>query len=156
MDILDEEILQLWKALELHGVRYIMIGGFATNLHGFARTTADMDLWIEDNQVNRKNLVIALEHCGLTYIDSLKDAALIPGWTSVKLPSGFEIDLMTYAAGLPADRFAECFEAASVAEISGISVRFLHINHLIQSKEVANRPKDQIDVIELKRIRDQG
>lgn len=28
----------------LHQVKYIMVGGFAVNLHGFARTTSDMDI----------------------------------------------------------------------------------------------------------------
>jgi hypothetical protein len=32
-----------------------MIGGFATNLHGYSRTTKDIDIWIEDNVENRKN-----------------------------------------------------------------------------------------------------
>jgi len=32
-------------------------------------------------------------------------------------------------------------------------VPFLHINHLIQNKKVVNRPKDQVDVIELEKIR---
>ena len=33
-------------------------------------------------------------------------------------------------------------------------VRFLHINHLIASKKAANRPKDQIDVIYLEKIKE--
>ena len=33
-----------------------MIGGFATNLHGYQRFTGDMDVWIEDTSENRKNL----------------------------------------------------------------------------------------------------
>ena len=156
MDVLDDEILSLWRALYTEGVRYIMIGGFATNLHGFARTTADIDLWVADSQENRIALIKALNSCGLKHIDALKHSPLIPGWTSVKLPSGFELDLMTYAAGLPAESFDACYEVASVAEIGGISIRFLHINDLIRSKEAANRPKDQIDLIELKRIREGG
>ncbi len=48
MDVLDEDILSLWKELYKQDVRYIMIGGFATNLHGYIRTTNDIDLWIDD------------------------------------------------------------------------------------------------------------
>ena len=32
-------------------------------------------------------------------------------------------------------------------------VPFLHINHLIQNKKVVNWPKDQIDVMELEKIK---
>ena len=54
MDIFDEEIVNLWRLLYKHHVRYIMVGGFATNLHGFSRITADADIWLEDNLENRK------------------------------------------------------------------------------------------------------
>jgi hypothetical protein len=40
MDILDDEILSLWRSLSTNKVRYIMVGGFATNLHGFNRIEA--------------------------------------------------------------------------------------------------------------------
>ena len=32
------------KALDEHGVRYIMVGALAARLHGFPRMTADMDI----------------------------------------------------------------------------------------------------------------
>ncbi len=41
MDIFDNEILEFWKNLEISNVAYIMIGGYATNLHGFQRFTGD-------------------------------------------------------------------------------------------------------------------
>jgi len=41
---------------------------------------------------------------------------------------------------------------ASIADIDGVQVLFLHINQLIANKKAVNRPKDQIDVIELERI----
>lgn len=35
MDMLDEELLKFWAALQRNKVRYIMVGGFATHFHGF-------------------------------------------------------------------------------------------------------------------------
>jgi hypothetical protein len=35
MDLFNEEILNLFKVLNAHSVVYIMVGGFATNLHDF-------------------------------------------------------------------------------------------------------------------------
>lgn len=46
MDILDEELLNFWKTLNLHQVEYIMVGGFATLFHGFDRTTEDVDIYL--------------------------------------------------------------------------------------------------------------
>ncbi len=38
---MTEEMLKLLHALEQHGVRYLVIGGVAVNLHGFNRNTKD-------------------------------------------------------------------------------------------------------------------
>jgi hypothetical protein len=56
MDIYSDELIQLFKALHKFDVKYILVGGFATNLHGFNRTTADIDIWIKDNEINRRNI----------------------------------------------------------------------------------------------------
>jgi hypothetical protein len=45
MDMLDDELLRFWKALNNNNVRYIMVGGFATRFHGFNRNTDDLDMW---------------------------------------------------------------------------------------------------------------
>jgi hypothetical protein len=37
-----------------------MVGGVATNLHGFQRTTDDIDVWIEDTVDNRNRLRVAM------------------------------------------------------------------------------------------------
>lgn len=42
---------------------------------------------------------------------------------------------------------------ASKSDLDGIIVPFLHINHLIQNKKAVNRPKDQVDVIYLEKIK---
>ena len=39
------------------------------------------------------------------------------------------------------------------ANIDVIKIPFLHINHLIANKKTVNRPKDQLDVIYLEKIK---
>jgi hypothetical protein len=56
MDIFDEEIVKFWKALAANDVRYMMVGGYAVNLHGYQRYTGDLDIWIEDTKENRGKL----------------------------------------------------------------------------------------------------
>jgi hypothetical protein len=60
MDVLDNDLISFWKSLNQYDVKYIMIGGFAVNLHGFSRTTGDLDIWLKDEIRNRKNLGKAL------------------------------------------------------------------------------------------------
>ena len=61
MDIFEEEITSFFQLLNKHSVKYILVGGFAVNYHGFSRATGDVDLWLEDSEVNRKKLVAALK-----------------------------------------------------------------------------------------------
>jgi hypothetical protein len=77
----------------------------------------------------------------------------VPGWTDFHLLNGLRLDIMVDMKGLEGYSFEQCLNMAAVADIDGISVPFLHINQLIDNKKAVNRPKDQIDVIELERIR---
>lgn len=151
MDIYDDEIVLMWKALAKHDVRYMMIGGFAVNYHGFSRTTKDIDLWIEDTAENRKRLGDAFAEVFSGDFSSFQTTQFIPGWTSFRFDSGFEIDIMTEVKGLEQEMFQSCFELAPVTEIFDVPVRFLHYNHLIKSKEAAGRPRDLWDIEELKK-----
>lgn len=147
------DFLNFLRNLNEFQVRYILVGGFATNLHGFLRTTADCDIWIEDSAINRKNLRNALEKTEGGSFDYIERMDFVLGSTSIKLSSGLDLDIMTYLKGFPSDTFNHCFQKASTAEIYGLTIRFLHINHLIEAKKEAGRPKDLIDIIELEKIR---
>ena len=153
MDILDEELLALWQSFQDYQVKYIMVGGFATNLHGFSRTTADCDIWIEDSIENRKNLRKSLESIEQLNFEMVETMDFVPGWSSIKLFSGIDLDIMTYLKGFPQESFQSSYERASIAEIYNLQVRFLHINELIEAKKLAARPKDLIDIEELEKIK---
>ncbi len=153
MDIFDEELLNFWKHLNECHVNYIMVGGVATNLNGYQRTTEDIDVWIDDTSENRENLRKAFRASGMGDYYMLKTMQIIPGWTDFQLNNGLRVDLMLGMKGLEGHTFNECLEMASIAEIVDIKVPFLHINHLIANKKAVNRPKDQVDVIYLEKIK---
>jgi len=152
MDIFDEEILKFWAALQNCQVRYIMVGGYATNLHGFSRYTGDLDIWIEDTKENRRRLRQAFIECGMGDFYMLETMQFVPGWTDFNLMNGLRLDILVDMKGLEGYTFEECLNMASIADIDGVKVPFLHINQLIVNKKAVNRPKDQVDVMELERI----
>ena len=128
-----------------------MIGGFAVNLHGFSRTTGDLDIWLKDEIKNRMNLGKALEKFGYDEL-SFKDLDFVPGWTDFHIGSGVRLDIITTMEGLDNISFDDALANASIAQIYDVNVPFLHINQLIRNKKAINRPKDIIDVIELEKI----
>lgn len=151
MDVLDEEFIRFWRILNNHHVRYIMVGGIATRFHGFNRTTDDVDIWIDDTLVNRQNLRKAFMELGYGDHATIETMQFIPGWTSFNA-AGVELAIMTEMKGIETESFQDCFEKASIANLEGVLVPFLHINHLIANKKAVNRPKDQLDVIQLEKI----
>ncbi|MGZ3755246.1 MAG: hypothetical protein ACXVAY_13735 [Mucilaginibacter sp.] len=153
MDLFDEDLLLFWKCLFQHNVNYIMVGGFATRFHGFNRNTDDLDLWLEDTLTNRKNLRAAFKELQYGDFPSIETMQFVPGWTNFYVGDGIVLDIMTDMKGLENMSFSTCLSQASIADLDGIKIPFLHINQLILNKKVVNRPKDQIDVIELEKIR---
>ena len=152
MDVYDEDLIDFWKSLIKCDVKYLMVGGFAVNMHGFSRTTKDVDIWIKDDKENRRNLGKAMEIFGYGEI-SWEELQFIPGWVDFYIGTGIILDILIDMKGLEGFTFDECLQMASIAEIDDVKIPFLHINHLIANKKAVNRPKDQIDVIELEKIK---
>lgn len=153
MDILDEELLKFWEFLNKNNVSYIMVGGFAVNLQGYSRATEDSDLWLMDELGNRKSLRKAFAELGYGDYPSLETMPFLPGWTQFYIAKGLVLDIMTSMKGLEEFGFEECFSRAKIADFNGVRVPFLNIDDLITNKKAVARPKDQLDVIELERIK---
>jgi hypothetical protein len=154
MDVYDQELLNFWRCLNQCKVQYIMVGGFATNLHGYSRFTSDVDIWIKDTKTNRKQLRLALEQSENYSFESIETMQFIPGWSSIYIASGIELDIMTQLKNFEQEKFDDCHKLAAIAEIYDVKVPFLHLNHLIDEKRKVARLKDLDDVEVLSKIRD--
>lgn len=154
MDIFDEEIVNLFEALNHNQVLYIVVGGLATNLHGYDRYTGDVDIWLKDTPDNRHQLRKAFVECGMPDYPMIETMQFVPGWTDFRLNNSLRLDIMTEMKGIDDYNFDECFEMAAVADIEGADIPFLHISQLIDNKKAVNRPKDQLDVHALERIQE--
>jgi len=130
-----------------------MVGGFAVNMNGFIRATQDSDLWLNDTLVNRQNLRKAYAELGYGDFPTLETMDFTPGWTQFYIANGIILDIMTTMKGLEDKTFDECYNKARVADLEGIKVPFLHLNDLIVNKKALGRPKDQLDVLELEKIK---
>lgn len=151
MDIYDD-VMKVWRTLGENKVRYIMVGGFATYFHGFERNTQDIDIWLEDTLANRKKLRLVLKTLDFGDFPMIETMQFVPGWSSIKY-GDIELDIMTNMKGLEDLTFDDCLTKASIAEIDGIEIPFLHINDLIANKKAVNRLKDRIDVEALEKIK---
>lgn len=153
MDIFDQEILNFWKALHHNEVQYILIGGYAINLHGYQRFTGDLDIWIKDTLENRQALRKAFITCAMGDYPMIERMQFVPGWTEFRLNNSLVLDILTEMKGLENYSFEECLQIASIANIDDVPIPFLHLNQLIANKKAVDRPKDKIDVMALEQIK---
>ena len=65
MDLeLPVDFKEFLKLLSEHGVRYLLIGGYAVGYHGYPRATNDMDIWIAVSSDNARRAVMVLRQFG--------------------------------------------------------------------------------------------
>jgi len=61
---LDPNFKELLKLLNSGEVKFLVLGGYAVNFHGYHRNTADIDLWIAVDPHNAEKVSHALQQFG--------------------------------------------------------------------------------------------
>ncbi|TXH20795.1 MAG: hypothetical protein E6Q95_04945 [Chitinophagaceae bacterium] len=144
-NIFNQDFIDFLEAFNQFKVRYILVGGFSVILHGYSRTTGDMDIWVERTAENYINIQKAFAHFGMSVFDMTEQNFLYhPVWdvyTFGTPPSA--IDIMMSVKGL---NFEQCFQQAIIFETDGLSIRTLHFNNLIEAKKASGRLKDLDDI----------
>ncbi len=147
------EIINLWSAFQAFNVQYIMCGDLAIHFYNPSiHFTNEFDIYIDDSIENRKRLGQALEYLGICKKDFFDSVQFTPGWLQVYL-NGFVLNFFTRLNENSETSFDQHNVFAHSVEIENIPIKFLHLNHLLESKRAANRPKDQIDVLALEEIK---
>jgi hypothetical protein len=144
-NIFKEDFREFIDALNINGVRYILVGGYSVILHGHSRTTGDMDIWVDRTLENYKKIKSAFLQFGMPVFDMTQERflndSLIDVFTFGRPPVA--IDIMISVLGLD---FNECFEKAIYFEDDNLQIRTIHINDLIDAKKASGRPKDLDDL----------
>jgi hypothetical protein len=97
---MDFDVLKrVLAALEARRVRYVIFGAVALNLHGLARSTEDLDLFVDAEESNIEQLKLALKDAiADPEIDQITAADLLGSYPAVQYfpPGGaFHIDILT-------------------------------------------------------------
>lgn len=146
--------------LDRHHVDYVVIGGFAANVHGAVRPTTDIDVAPATTTLNLTRLADALRElkAGIR-VDEMPeglpfetDAEALRGMQMLNLRSEFgDIDLTFSPAGFPGG-YADLIGQAGEHVVDGLTIRVAALQDVITSKATANRPKDREALPELIRL----
>lgn len=144
-NIFNEDFREFIHHLNLSKVRYILVGGYSVILHGYSRTTGDMDIWVDKTLDNYRRIKRAFLSFGMLLFDMTEQNFLDhPNWevfTFGRPPSS--IDIMIKVKGMD---FNECYNNAVFFEEGGLQIRTIHFNNLISAKKASGRSKDINDL----------
>jgi hypothetical protein len=132
------------KLLSSHDVRYLLIGGYAVNYHGYPRATGDIAVWIDREPSNAVKVAEALREFGFRQAsaDLFTEARSVVRMGSPPL----RIEELTSISGV---EFDSCYERRIVGELDGIQVNMISAGDLKANKKASGRLKDLADLEEL-------
>ena len=133
-------------------VDFLLIGGYAVNYHGYIRNTGDMDVWLKPNNDNKLKIIKALENTGIHKEDlnKIRDEFDFENVVVFHFGNAPErIDFLTKVQGV---KFEEAYTRKAILKIKNFEVPILHLDDLIVSKLLANRPQDKADLDMLQKI----
>ena len=144
-NIFHEDFRDFINALNEADVRYILVGGYSVVLHGYSRTTGDMDLWMERTSENYERIIKAFQIFGMPLFDMTESNFLShPIWDVFTFGTPpVAIDIMVKIEGL---NFEEVFKKAVYFEDDELKIRTINRNDLIAAKKIAGRAKDINDL----------
>lgn len=146
---LDKDFREFIELLNEHKVKYLIIGGYAVNFHGYPRYTKDIDFWLWMNEPNIKKLIKAIEEFGFGGLNLEAKDFMVPENIIQLGYEPYRIDLLVEVEGID---FEECYERRTEAELDGIEVKFLSLMDLITVKKAAGRLQDLADAEQLEKL----
>jgi hypothetical protein len=141
----DEQRLRaIFHALGERGVEYAVCGAVALGLHGLARATADLDLFVRPDADNIERLKAALRTViEDPNIDEISAEDLCGAYPAVRYvpPDGFGLDLLARLG----DAFR--YEDLDIEErdYEGVPVKVVTARTLWRMKKDTSRPADRFD-----------
>ncbi len=155
---------QLLNTLTAQSVDFVLVGGMAVQLHGYMRMTYDIDLVLAMSDENLTRFIGTAKELGFipvipVPIEALKDANQIERWYREKGMLAFALREPTLGGSVvdvlvrPDVSYESLVVDAVDAQLFGRVVKVASIDHLLEMKRIANRPKDQLDIIALEKIK---
>ena len=153
--------LDLFRSLERHRVRYLLVGGLAVNLYGVPRMNMDVDVVLALDSANLHEFMAVARELKLkpalpVALEDLLDPVKRAEWVECRNMVAFSlcgggknvpaVDVLI-GVDLP---FEPAYSRREVRDLAGIGVSLAAVDDLIALKEQAGRAQDISDIEHLK------
>jgi predicted nucleotidyltransferase len=138
------------ECLLREGVDFMLVGGYAVALHGWPRTTFDIDFWIMANPENAKAVMRAIKAFGAPLMGLTEADFYRPGMVFQIGNEPQRIDIISAVDGLD---YADASLRAVKMIVDGMEIKVLSLDDLIVNKRASGRPKDIADALALEKLK---
>ncbi len=143
--LLPRDFNEFLKLLNSYEVRYLIVGGYAVNFHGYPRATGDIDVWIDRTAENAERTARAVREFGFREVEP--ELFLQPAKVIRMGQPPLRVEILTSISGV---EFSNCFENRSVADLGGTTASFIGAEDLRTNKKASGRLKDLADLEQLR------
>ena len=148
--MMPEDLKELLRAFNDHGVKYLIVGGYAFGVHAEPRATKDLDIFIGSDEENSKAVFRALAQYGAP-LEGLSPSDFMDGTTFQIGRPPARIDILQRIDGLT---FDEAWENRIEGIVDGqVRAAVISRDDLIRNKLATGREQDILDVKTLRAAR---
>lgn len=141
----------LLAAFVAAGVEFAVVGGVAVNMHGYARATFDLDVFIRPTLENAELAFGALRDAGVP-LDGLEPADLLDDEDNLRFgPQEDHVDILSSIGQMSFDKV---WSGRIEMHVGELAIPFISKADLIANKKQVGRLRDLADVEELELITD--
>jgi hypothetical protein len=141
---MNQDFLDLLRALSAHDVRFLIVGAYALAIHGRPRATGDLDVWVEATPLNAGRLIAALTEFGAPLNAVTRQDFSAPGIVFQMGLAPYRIDILTEISGVT---FAAAWSTRVRAPFGpDLDVDYIGREEFIRNKRATGRAKDLGDI----------
>lgn len=143
MSLFPQSFRHFIVLLQKHKVEFVIVGGFAVNLYGYARSTGDIDILINRNSNNFNKLIKAVHEFGYN-TEPLKKKTIGKELVFFHLGTPPErIDILSKVIGL---EFKDIYSRCQWFELDDLTIPVISLEDLKFTKSLMPRNKDLNDL----------
>lgn len=145
-----QDFKDLLSAFHAHGVKYLVVGGYAVSFYGQPRATKDIDIFIKADPANATAALAALASFGAPIGDLTEGDLSDPRQFLRFGREPVAVDILPGIDGVDFDAAWERRVEGVIDIERGLCAFFISKEDLIASKLAAGRTRDLADVEELR------
>jgi len=144
---LETDFIDFVNLCNKYEVEYLVVGGYAVSIHGYPRSTKDLDICIKVSEENALKMVQVINDFGFASLKLTKEDFLKRDFITQLGNDPVRIDILNDLDGVP---FEQAWLNKKIIIYEGAPVNFIGYNELLKVKEKAGRPQDIADISKLK------